>query len=581
MASKKLLFLISLAISTLFSASRESAVLPGDYDLSSIPPLDTVLIRQDRIDTEAKTLDSFKKMVQDVVDESASKEPNPRKKRRNRAAEKKIPKKIIKNALQSLMLNNTLAQRSADAQNISDVLEKQYQDLELENKTVSLKLKKTGIKEALISIGQSCDMQFIIDADITGTVPDLELKKMPLPAVLHSILQSNDPRLALVKMFGVWRIMKMQAAREMFTGIAMREREKDFSTSVICIVNAKWNDALKLRIEKLWQGITCNKGVDKQNIYLVLDEVNKKVFCKARKAQVEEFACYLKEIDIAIPQIRIEARVVLANKDFEESLGFNWSGVYNRRASVKRTDFIGLGPIDKVTGDGTDKNTTPFNDILGWTMNMLPTTMTAIQNTITIPFIFGNQDMATKRLNLQLNAAENRNELKTILKPSLLVFNEEVAEILVGEELPHEVRLDETIEGKLTNVNTINYKDIGMKITVKPAVAAGHESVFLDVFVENSMVTKSDFPAEGVGTVGPNGSRFNYTIQTARSKNRVLLKSGQTTLIGGLIECSRETAKTGVPYLQDVPVLGWFFKGNQKKQIDKQLLIFITPTLVC
>jgi len=80
--------------------------------------------------------------------------------------------------------------------------------------------------------------------------------------------------------------------------------------------------------------------------------------------------------------------------------------------------------------------------------------------------------------------------------------------------------------------------------------------------------------------VGTNKSNFNYTVQTARSKNKVLLKSGQTTLIGGLITKGEEDVRTGIPLIQEIPILGWLFKGKRKKKIDKQLLIFITPTLI-
>ena len=167
---------------------------------------------------------------------------------------------------------------------------------------------------------------------------------------------------------------------------------------------------------------------------------------------------------------------------------------------------------------------------------------------------------------------------------SLLVFNQEAAEILVGQEVPHSVRLDETIESRLTNITTVNYKDVGMKIKVKPTVSPDHNAVFLDVFVENSFITRPDITLQqGVDTstnVGSTASNFNYTIKTSRSRNRVLLRSGQTTLIGGLITNSLTKEQTGIPMLQDIPVLGWLFKGTRRQKTDEQLLIFITPTLV-
>ena len=113
---------------------------------------------------------------------------------------------------------------------------------------------------------------------------------------------------------------------------------------------------------------------------------------------------------------------------------------------------------------------------------------------------------------------------------------------------------------------------------VKPTVKPDQKSVFLDIFVENSAVTQPQFERTRVSSTAP--SSFNYTIETSRSQNRVVLKSGQTTLIGGLITKMTEHNKTGIPILQEIPVIGWFFKGKRRMLVDKQILIFITPTLV-
>jgi type IV pilus assembly protein PilQ len=562
------------------SLFADSAVIPvtRDYDLSDIPPSATQMLKQERKELEAQSLDSIKKVVESVVAKKTKRTKNGSSIKSKSNKKSKTNVATLKTTLTSL-----IAQQAAISQEIVEMVQKHLQDPELQNKAVSLHVKKMPVGDVLTLISKSTGVQLVVDGDISGTVHELKFDNIPLAAALYSILSSNEPRLALLKNFGVWRVMKMQTAREIFAGQAAKEHEKDFIAQVFSVVHAKWNDALKTRIEKLWQGIIQSQ-TDKQNVYMVLDEVNKKVFFKARTQQANEFTHYLREIDVQVPQIRIDARVVLASKDFEENLGFKWSGVYNRRESVNHTDFIGLGPIDKNSGNAPSQ-TTNFNDIIGWSLNFIPTVISQ-SATLKIPFVFGNKDMNTKRLNLELNAAEIRNEIRTILKPSLLVCNEESAEILVGEQLPHEVRLDETIESRLTNVTTVNYKDIGMKIQVKPVVAPDHESVFLDVFVENSGVTQPSFFRGMISEnqTNPNlqakTSGFTYTIETSRSKNRVLLKSGQTTLIGGLIRHEKDDEKTGVPGLQDIPVLGWLFKGSHKKTVDKQLLIFITPTLV-
>lgn len=546
------------------SVRPDAAVIPTpqDYDLSQVPPTTLDLFKKDLEKRDTETLDAFKHVVQDSLQHH-------HEKKNKKDVANKLPQKALKTALASM-----LVQQNAAAQGIIDIVQKQLEAPELQEKTVSLHLKAMPLKEALALISKSSGVQLVVDADVSGNIQELRLDNIPLAAALNSILGSNEPRLALLKDFGVWRVMKMQTARELFTSISSRERERDFAPLIKSLMYVKWNDALKTRIEKLWQGIT-QASSDKQNMYLVLDDVNRKVFCKAHKDQIEEFSRALNEMDIKLPQIRIDARVVRTTKDFEDVLGINWSGVYNRRESVKHFDFTGLGPYENEKGNGnpTDKNT-PYDEITGWALNLVPN---AIKSTLsTVPFIFGNNDMNTKRLNMSLNAAESRNDVKTILKPSLLVCNEESAEILIGESMPHSVRLDEVVESKPTNITTVNYKDIGIILKVKPVVAPDHGSVLLEIFVENSYVADLKIKREQ----GSRESEFNYTVRTSRSVNRVLLRSGQTTLIGGLIIESKAKDTNGIPYLENIPVLGWFFKASRHQTADEQLLIFITPTLV-
>lgn len=522
-------------------------------DVEYLPPLPSDLIKKERQHERDQQLDSIRQIL------TQAKKGKKRDKRR-------APK-----APRGLVMRQAVAQQTAVDQEVFNLLNQQYDDPVLQQKAVSLQLKAMPVKEVLRIISKATEVPFMIDADVQGQVQELAVHNVPLAVVLRSVLASSQPRLAALKEHGVWRIMRYEAAKEQMKGLATKEREKDVVSAVVALTNIKWTPGLKQRVEKLWQGIV-QASPEKPFFYMVMDEANSKVFFKARKAYAEEFAKHLRELDVKVPEVRIDIRVVSADKNFEESLGFNWSGVYNRRASVKRNDFVGLGAA---TTDGTapDKNT-DYRNLIGWAFNLVPDTA---QKLVKLPFVFGNNDMNTKRLTLELDAAETRKEIRTILKPSLLVHNQESAEILVGSELPLQVRLDETVEGQLTNVTTVRYKDIGTKVKVVPAVQPNQDDIFLDIFVENSQIAylNSD---QLIGNGSPNGG-FNYTIETSRSQNRVLLRSGETTMIGGLITSQKIDEKNGVPLLQDIPVVRWLFSWSHKKVVDKQLLIFITPTL--
>ncbi len=541
---RKLLFLLLS-----YSCNAQDAsdyVKPAQYDLSNMPPRDSSLILKDAQQQDRKKLHSIKRLVDKAL--QPKKEPR----------------------LKEIKLKNQQLVQQSIHQDLITMIDAVYADPELESKKVTLSMKASQVQDLLHALAQAAGITLVVDADVTGNVKPIHFEKVPLAAALKSIVSSHTPRLVLFKEHAVWRVMTFKTAQEYYAGRAAYVRGLLYHDHAIVMEHAVWNDDFKKRVEKIWQGIVGPQEKDKT--YLVFDDPNHKVLFKAHNDHAARFGKVLHEMNIKLPQVRLDARVVLADKNFEESLGFNWSGVYNRRASVKRLDFAGLGPVQKDTGNGADKDT-PFKNIVGWALNFIPST---VKNTINIPFVFGNKDFNTKRLNIELAAAEGRSEIKTILKPSLLVHNQEQAEILVGQELPLETRVDEAIEGKLTNLTTVNYKDTGMRLKVKPSIAPDRETVFLDMFVENSSITQLD---QG-NQVGTNNSKFNYTIQTARTNNRVLLRSGETTMIGGLITNVDEGSETGVPVLSKIPVLGRLFSWQGKKKTEKQMLIFITPTLV-
>jgi type II secretory pathway component GspD/PulD (secretin) len=442
-------------------------------------------------------------------------------------------------------------------------LSMQYDDPLLVSKKISLSLKDVSVRDAIELIGKTVGFNFLVDPDVRGRVQLLSFKDIPLGIVMRHILQSNSPRLALIRDHGLFRITRLRPAKD----IALVQQEKDYLCTIISLEHIILRPKQKKLIKKLWRGIIA-EYVGKPGFYMLFDEESQKIFCRGRKSHVEQFKKFLREMDFAAPQVKIEARFVCAEKGFEQNIGFQWSGIYNRRASVNRGfDFIGAGkPLSDISNNPQQQSQASLVD---WALNFLPTPDKAARS-LSLPFIFGGNDLNTKRLNLVLNAAEDRNEIKTILQPSVLTNDGESAEILVGENVPIETIVEESVEGRLRNVKTASYKDIGIQLKVKPTVAPDKRSVFLDIFIENSQQS---------GSVS-SGQTSYPVIRTTRSQTRVRLKDGQTTMISGLIKDIKEKYRTGVPFWRSIPIIGLLFRGSRTVTHDMQLLIFITPTLV-
>lgn len=537
------------------------------------PPTDLSLLQAEQQEENQQYLSKIAEVVEHAIKENVPrkrKKGSQKKRIKKHSARHKIPRNLTKHHSDREAVEQELYESER-------FLDHVYNDPELTEKTISISLRKTSIKDALSLISTTTGISYALDADVSGTISSLDVRNVSLATALRLLLASTVPRLALIKQAQVWRIINKKTALQEIRHMIIDQQLHDTIAQHALIRHLPWDEQLKKRLEKLWEGISGATAKDKSS-YLIFDDAGKKIFLRGRTHHVHDFIKHLELMDVRIPQVRIDARIVLAEKDFEEILGFNWSGIYNRRASLRALQFSGAG-VGSLNSP-TPEVDTQFSSLFPWALNLIPGTSLLKAASINLPITFANRKESVKRLNLTLQAAEQRQEIKTILKPSLLVRHEETADILVGQELPQEVRLQETIEGKLTNVSSISYKDIGMKIKVKPTVSPDQAMIFLDIFFENSQIGPSQIPQNATVNNADLQAQFTYTVQTSRSHNRALLENGQTTLISGLKIKTLDRVKTGVPVLQDIPVIGFFFRGKRKTQIEKELLIFITPTLI-
>jgi len=563
------IFLLQLILGTNFLFA-DSVVLPTEkYDTLPLPPTTHDLIKQENNRQQEDTLNKIEKIVKKELKEEHSDKKQKTKKRKKSAdnktkkGEESDSRGLSGNGMWDSLKNPQLEKI------LRTLINDQYQELGRYDKTVSLSLKKVDIKKAFELISKTSGIQIFVDNDVHGTIENIDLKNIHISSALRLLATSNNPVLAALQENGAIRIAKLSTAIECLKSQAMDLLDRDYKNVCITIYHAKWNEELKKRLTSLWKGIV-GDGSDKNSTYVIFDDESKKILCHARQAQIDSFKEFIGKIDIEIPQVKIDARIVIASKDFEEALGFDWSGYYDKRGMVTHSEFAGFGAKKNDTDD------TMFSNAVNWAMNFVPgLSMKSLP--IRLPFIWGNKNFDSNRVNLILQAAENKNQIRTILKPSLLVNNDEFAEILVGQQMPHETKIAETVEGQPSNVTTTQYKDIGMNVKIKSIIAPDRDSVFMDVFVEYSYLAKPRIEFDTLP--GPDSKSFNYIIETSRSKNRVLLKSGQTTMIGGLIINTEERIQTGVPFLQDIPILGFLFKARRKAVIEKQLMIFITPTI--
>jgi general secretion pathway protein D len=174
-----------------------------------------------------------------------------------------------------------------------------------------------------------------------------------------------------------------------------------------------------------------------------------------------------------------------------------------------------------------------------------------------------------------LNAAASEDRLRIISSPHILASNNKEAKIQVGSSQPILTNTYTTgvTTGTTTGVveGTIEYKDIGIILTVTPRISDGG-LVTLEISIENSTVNQSAIPLGALTNVPVFGKKTAKTILS--------VSEGQTIVIGGLIEESKEVVKSGVPLLSKIPFLGALFGSQSYTKKKTELIVLMTPHVI-
>lgn len=265
---------------------------------------------------------------------------------------------------------------------------------------------------------------------------------------------------------------------------------------------------------------------------------------------VEKARRLLKAVDTKTPQVEIEARIVEASSNFARQLGVQWGGTY-----TSGRDKIGGSSLLPTAGDGSRN---------------FAVNLPAASPTSGLGIVLGN--ISNKLfLDLQLSAAESRGELKIISSPKISTLNNRPATIHSG--LTFRVKLTQAVVtgGAATTTTTTGTGGLeviktGIDLTVTPQIS-GDGHVVLNISTQKS---DPDFSRTVDGIPGV----------TEKSANTfVLVRDGDTVVIGGLYRSVDSKDDDHVPFLSNIPVLGALFKSESRSKEHEELLVFITPRI--
>ncbi len=274
---------------------------------------------------------------------------------------------------------------------------------------------------------------------------------------------------------------------------------------------------------------------------------------------------FIKNIDIQTPQVVIESYLVTTNENLNRNLGIQWG--YSRTPGTDLSGRVGL------TGSGLTTGTTGVPFVADFPASgVIPGSGSALD-------ILLGSALGGEALDIRLSALEREGKARVISRPRVVTINNQKADIRSRRVVRVPIVSGSLNVGGAGSTqgggNAFQEFEVGIILNVTPQISSDG-FILLNIDAETSDLTDASVKPTGSGSSFP---LIPDTLTRTASSN-VLIHSGETFVLGGILQDDVERQKTGVPYFRDIPVLGWMFRGENKNRIKSELLVFVTPKVV-
>lgn len=289
------------------------------------------------------------------------------------------------------------------------------------------------------------------------------------------------------------------------------------------------------------------------------DKRTNTLFIQDTPKRLEEIQQILNKVDVAVRQVMIESRLVLADDKFSKSLGARF-GVESFTTPGRNTLAVGgnLANTSAVTRTSADGATVTQAASTGGLNSNLPSTASGAGS---IAFSLFRLP-AGLLLNLELSALESDSRGKVVSSPRVTTANQQKAKIAQGTEIPY-------LEASASGAATVSFKEAVLSLDVTPQITPD-DKIIMDLEVKK----------DRVGRVFRVGQAEIPAIDTQNITTQVLVANGETAVLGGIYEQTERNDVEKVPFFGDLPIVGNAFKRRSKVDEKTELLIFITPKIM-
>lgn len=409
-------------------------------------------------------------------------------------------------------------------------------------KRISLNFQNIQVRAVLQLMAEFTGINMVVSDRVMGNIT-LNLNDIPWDQALDIILTTRS--LSQRKIGSIMLIAPAEeiVEREKKELEARREDSQmvPLHSEFLQINYAKASDIATLLKDKETSFLSSrgSLGVDARTNILWIQDSN---------SRIDKIKKLVKQLDIPVQQVLIEARLVNVTKDFAEDLGI--------RFGVSKPTFLSgaLKKANQVLPNAASVEEISLADRLNFDLASLPLSTSPTSVGIALAKL-GDGIL----LDLELSALESEGRGEVISSPRLITINQQAAVIESGEEIPYQ----EATSGGAT---AVAFKKAVLSLKVTPQITPDNK-ILMDLKINQ------DIPSPKVFNGVP-------TIITKEIQTNVLVNNGQTIVLGGIYKQDKNNEINRIPFLGDLPVVGALFRNQSTSIKNEELLIFITPRII-
>lgn len=396
-------------------------------------------------------------------------------------------------------------------------------------KRISVEFRKTPLEDVIRIIAEQADVDVVASPNVTGETT-VKLTDVPLQEALRSILEVHGFDYVVGE-----NIIRVLARDEMPKVLEPQV------TQIFEITYADVDEVVK-SLDKFKSEVGFVSHIQGTSHILVTD----------RQAKIKDMSDFIHQVDRMTPQILVEARIYDVTSKDRFDLGIQWS-------AGTRTLYDAAG--NPIQAAGSDTNPFASGGFSG-TISKAESTSGVVR----LGWLTDSVD-----IDAMLRAQQENVNAKLLANPRVLVLNDETASLKIVSEIPYQELQESSLGGR---IGSTAFREVGVELEVTAHLAVRDQMIRLHLRPVFSVVT-GEVQVAGIGVTYP-----QPVVDRREADTTLIVKNGQTVVLGGLKKKEVTKQINKVPLLGDLPLAGALFRFRGEETVNSELLVFIRPWIV-